>query len=401
MEYSTLAPGQDISETGTIYSLGSLYDRFQRLSDPRKAKGKRYSLVTLLVLIFLAKLSNQDSPCAIADWAQNRADELTYLLGLERNWMPHHNTIRRVFQDILSEAEFEQLLQDYHQAEGLESGETLQMDGKVLRGTGGPDQDAPDQTLSLYDGQHQRVLVQEIVDRKENEIPAAVRVLEQVSVKGKIITADALHTQRTTSEAIIRAGGAYVWPVKENQPHLFEAIERLFAPETAKPGFGLPAMDFEVFEKVNAGHGRIEKRTLTTSKLLNDYVDWPGIAQVYRLERKISWVRRGQVYKTSEEIEYGITNLSRDRANAEKLYWVRRGQWQIETGLHYRRDVTFHEDATRMTLRSAGAILAIVHNLVLGLLKQAGFQNAAEGRRWFSAHLPEAFALLTNVHGLS
>lgn len=401
MEYSTLTNGQEISETGIVYQLGSLYDRFQRLSDPRKAKGKRYSLVTLVVLIFLAKLSNQDSPCAIADWAKNRADELAGILGLERNWMPHHNTIRRVFQDILSEAEFEQLLQDYHQTEGLASGETLQLDGKVLRGTGVPDQAAADQTLSLYDGQHQRVLVQEIVDCKENEIPAAARVLEQVSVKGKIITADALHTQRTTSEAIVRAGGAYVWPVKENQLHLFEAIDRLFTPETAKPGFGLPATDFETFEKVNAGHGRIEKRTLTTSSLLNDYVDWPGIAQVYRLVRKISWVRRGKVYKSSEEVEYGITSLSRHQANAERLYWIRRGQWQIETGLHYRRDVTFHEDATRMTIGSAGAVLAIVHNLVLALLKEAGFHNAAEGRRWFSAHVTEAFALLTSGHALS
>ncbi len=82
MEYSTLEPWQGISESGIVYTLGSLYDRFQWISDPRKAKGKQYSLLTLLVLIFLAKLSGKDKPVEIADWAKNHAEELAQLLGL-------------------------------------------------------------------------------------------------------------------------------------------------------------------------------------------------------------------------------------------------------------------------------------------------------------------------------
>ena len=66
MEYSTLERWQGISETGIVYTLGSIYDRLQRISDPRKAKGKRYSLVTLLVLIFLAKLGKQDTPMELS-----------------------------------------------------------------------------------------------------------------------------------------------------------------------------------------------------------------------------------------------------------------------------------------------------------------------------------------------
>ena len=122
MEYSTLEHWQEISETGIVYALGSLYDRFQRMSDPRKAKGKRYSLVTLLVLIFLAKLCNQDTPVAIADWAKNHAEELVELLKLRQTWMPHHNTYRRVFQEIISEDEFERLMEEYHQQRTEEAG---------------------------------------------------------------------------------------------------------------------------------------------------------------------------------------------------------------------------------------------------------------------------------------
>ena len=69
MEYSTLEAWQGMSESGIVYRLGSLYDRFQGMSDPRKAKGKQYSLLTLLVLIFLGKLSGKDKPVEIADWA--------------------------------------------------------------------------------------------------------------------------------------------------------------------------------------------------------------------------------------------------------------------------------------------------------------------------------------------
>jgi hypothetical protein len=66
----------------------------------------------------------------------------------------------------------------------------------------------------------------------------------------------------------------------------------------------------------------------------------------------------------------------------------------VETGLHYRRDVTFHEDATRMTQGTAGRLLAMIHNLVLGLIKQAGYRNAAQARRYFDGHIDQAFALL-------
>ena len=400
MEYSTLEPWQEMSETGIVYSLGSLYDHFQQIEDPRKAKGKRYSLVTLLVLIFLAKLCGKDKPVEIADWAKNQAEELTQLLGLKRSWMPHHNTYRRVFQEIVSQEEFEQLMEEYHQPTEAD-GEVLAMDGKALRGTWIAGQERSEYVLSVYDGQTQQVKVQEVVETKANEIVAAPKALQRVHLAGKIVTGDAMHTQRAISAQILQGQGDYLWPVKENQPQAYQAIQRLFAPDQPKPGFGKIATDFQAAQQVSYGHGRIEIRTLQTSELLNDYVDWPGLGQVYRLERKFSWVRQGQTYKTSCEVEFGLTSLSRKAASPLKVLKVRRAHWQIETGLHYRRDVTFHEDATRMTIGAAGRILSIVHNLVLGLLKRAGFTNAAKGRRWFEGHLPEAFALLCSGNSLS
>ncbi len=63
--------------------------------------------------------------------------------------------------------------------------------------------------------------------------------------------------------------------------------------------------------------------------------------------------------------------------------------------MHYRRDVTFKEEATRMTVGDTGKVMASINNLVLALIHQAKFQNAAQARRWFAGHIPQAFALLT------
>jgi predicted transposase YbfD/YdcC len=306
-----------------------------------------------------------------------------------------------VFHTILDEAEFDRMAQEYSQQEQTGSGKVFSMDGKALRGTRIAGQERCDQVLSLYDGQGQLVVAQAAVDSKENEIVAAPRALQEVSLSGKIVTGDALHTQRAISAQIVERGGDYLWPVKENQPRLYEDIQRLFAPDQPKPGFGKITTDFLSASKVNLGHGRLEKRSIQTSAMLNDYLDWPGLGQVYRLERKFSWIRQGKVYKTSCEIEYGITSLSRDQASPSKVLRVRRKHWLVETGLHYRRDVTFHEDATRMTIGAAGRILATLHNVVLGLIKRAGYQNAAQARRYFEGHVDQAFALLITVNSRS
>jgi hypothetical protein len=116
--------------------------------------------------------------------------------------------------------------------------------------------------------------------------------------------------------------------------------------------------------------------------MLNSYSTWPGLAQVYRLERQFQWWRSGRCYRTSNEVEFGITSLSRKKITPDRLLCFRRQHWGIETGLHYRRDVTFKEDATRMTIGNTGKIMASINNLVIAFISQANFQNAAQARRW-------------------
>lgn len=393
MQYSTAKLEREINAGGMEFDKGSVYDRFCKLTDLRGVNGKRYELAAVLTIIVLAKLCGEDKPLGIAEWAKYRKEELLKLLCLNWTRMPHHNTYRRILAYKVYEQEVERLVGEYNQCG--EQGEVYAMDGKARRGMRKKDEEGHEYCLSVYDVEQAKVLSQVEVGRKENEITKAPQALKSVKISQKVVTGDALHTQRGLAAQILQAHGDYVLPVKENQPQLYKNIQSLFAPDSPKPGFGKIQTDFLTAHKLNKGHGRIETRTITTSEMLNAYAAWPGLAQVYRLERHFQWWRNGRCYRTSHEVEFGITSLTRKQTSPLRILLLRRAHWGIETGLHYRRDVTLQEDATRMTVGNTAKVMASINNLVLALIRQAGFHNAAQARRWFAAHLSDAFALLT------
>lgn len=138
-------------------------------------------------------------------------------------------------------------------------------------------------------------------------------------------------------------------------------------------------------------HGRTERRKLTCTTALNNYLDWPGLQQVFKIER---W--RTISDQTTHEIAYGITSLPRHRANAAKLLKLSRGHWGIENRLFHVRDVTFGEDACRVRSGSAPQILAGLRNLTIHLLEAAGFTNKAQALRRHAARPDEGLTLITD-----
>jgi len=393
MHCSTKGVKQDYGATGILYDVGSVYERLSKLTDIRKAKGKLYALEMVLMIVVMAKLCGEDKPQGIAEWAKHRQVELVKLMCLSWRSMPSHHTYRRILAHKVYEQEVERLVGEYNQYG--KQGDIYAMDGKARRGMRKKDEEGHEYGLSVYDVAQAKVMSQVEVGRKENEIVQAPQAIKLAKISHKVVTADAMHTQRGLATQILETQSDYVFPVKENQPQLYKNIQTLFAPEYPKPGFGKIQTDFLTAQKVNKGHGRIERRTITTSEMLNTYAAWPGLAQVYRLERQFQWRRNGRIYRTSSDVEFGITSLTRKQVAPEQLLQIRRAHWGIETGLHYRRDVTLHEDGTRMTIGNTGKVMASINNLVLALIRQAGFHNAAQARRWFAAHLSKAVALLT------
>ena len=139
------------------------------------------------------------------------------------------------------------------------------------------------------------------------------------------------------------------------------------------------------------GHGRLEVRTLTTSSQLNDFLDWPFLQQVFKLERTITISKTN---KTRQETIYGVTSLAAEQASPVQLLYMLRSYWRIENSLHYPRDVTLHEDQTRFKQHAAAHNMAIINNLVLALVAKSNFSFVPTARRFFAAHPKYALTLL-------
>lgn len=379
--------------TGRVINLGSLYQRFQGLTDKRKAKGKRYRLEMILLGMFLAKLCGEDKPSGIAEWVGLRREWLAEVLSLKRKAMPSHHTYRRILAEVVDEDEFEELAGRHHRRHG-EAGYhvVLSMDGKVIRGT--IDLEASDGLclLAVFLPGEGITLAQIALESRQNEIVAAPILLDFVDLRNKVVIGDAIHTQRQVSIQIGRAGGNYIWTVKGNQPQLQQDLQDWFdLTVDLLPGMGCPPKDFRSATIITKGHGRIETRTLTTSSQLNDFLDWPFLQQVFKLERHTTSQKTG---KTRHKIVYGITSLSAEEASPDQLLRMLRSYWRIESGLHYPRDVTLREDQTRFKKHSAAHVMAIINNLVLGLIARSDFLFVPSARRFFAAHPDHALELL-------
>ncbi len=151
-------------------------------------------------------------------------------------------------------------------------------------------------------------------------------------------------------------------------------------------------------ESYDKGHGRREVRRLESTTALNSFLGqlgWSSIAQVFRVTRRRTFRQRdtGNM-ETTEEVAYGITSLSRTQADARRLLAYQRGHWGIENRLHWVRDVTFAEDASRIRAGCGAQVLATVRNAVIGLCRRLKFRDIAAARRDFAWNPQRLFNLL-------
>jgi predicted transposase YbfD/YdcC len=200
-----------------------------------------------------------------------------------------------------------------------------------------------------------------------------------------VVTLDALFTYRHLAQLILDQEGDYPLLVKENQPGLRADIATLFAEPEAV------ADTFAHAQTTELAHGRIEVRHLTSSGALVGYLDWPGLAQVFRLRRQVTDKRRG---RRRTETVYGLTSLPAERAGPARLLQLTRQHWMIENGVHYVRDVTFGEDASQVRCGAIPQVLALLRTTAIGLLRTTGDTAIAAACRRFAAQPWAALALL-------
>ncbi|MCA1837833.1 MAG: ISAs1 family transposase, partial [Actinobacteria bacterium] len=259
----------------------------------------------------------------------------------------------------------------------------MAVDGKTLRGS--KKQGAPGTHLfSVLAHRLGLTLTQQAVAAKTNEITEVETVLSQIVLTGRVVTMDALLTQRQVAQTIVDAGGDYVMIVKDHQPQLKADIELVFALP--------PAGDRqESVRTVDVGHGRIETRNLTTSEALVGYSDWPGLAQVFEVGRHVITKKTGTA---RVEVVYGVTSLSPERATPGRVLELVRGHWAIENKSHWVRDVTFDEDRSQVRGGHIPQVMAALRNTAIGLLRWAGHTNIAAACRRLAAQPAQALALI-------
>jgi predicted transposase YbfD/YdcC len=403
MEYTTLTTeGSDVQALSQEQT-HSLYEICKQIEDKRAARGKHYELAGLLMVLLMAKLAGMKSLLGASDWVRDQEKRLRECLELSWKRMPCANTykyalsrldsqqINEQFRDWLVRKEAEsrcgaepsRLTEQSHQR-----ATHLAIDGKVLKGTGKQvygGEKPQRHVLHVYEVQTGIVLHQCPIAEKHNEVSTLKPLLTEVLCKGRILTADAAQSYHEFGRLVQRAGGDVLVIVKDNTPVTRADLELFFEDPQADRG------TWHSYERVEKGHGRLERRHLFTTPDLNEYLrrEWGEVGQVFRLQRE-----RKTLEKSSVEVVYGWTSLSRQNCSAERLFDLIRAHWSVENRLHGRRDVTLGEDRCGVRVPAVAQMLAVLNSLVLSLMDEHQVSNVARQIRRFSSHPNEALAWL-------
>jgi len=368
----------------------SLAQALSLIPDFRQAQGRRYELLPVLLMTCVAVLCGCRSESAIADWGHNYGRYWLQRLGFKHDRGPSQSTLHRILRGI-NHLRLERALSDWAQTVmslmpggSCEQLEAFSMDGKTLCGSS--KQGAEDaHLLSCISQSLGIVLSQVAVADKTNEITQVDDLLEGLILKGKVVTGDAIFTQRSISEYVIKRGGDYLFVVKDNQPQLLDDIEMSFA------NYWWLRDTFSEGSLTDQHGNRIHRWELKASTLLEGYSKWPGLRQVLKLERTVSNKRSGEVRR---EVSYAITSLGPDRVSPVELINVWRGHWAIENRLHWVRDVTFDEDRSQIRAGHIAQVMAAFRNAAISLMRLVGANNIAAACRRYAAQPALALAAI-------
>jgi predicted transposase YbfD/YdcC len=344
-----------------------------------------------------ALLANHRSVLAIAEWGARQDAAMRTALGFPAGRTPCQSTLQRLFRQLDGDAVSAALSACFapHAAPAttVPATQGVAIDGKAQRGRLRFAHDGGTvHALSAFCHDEGVVLAHEPIEagaeQAEAELTVAPALLARLDWRGRVLTGDALFCQTALCQHVREAGGDYVLVVKENQGTLYRDIALLFDPPPAVPAASLT--DCRVARTVESGHGRrMERRELRASTDLTGYLDWPGIQQVFRLER--TWHEHGEAQRA---LHYGVTSLRPEAADAGRLLALRRGHWSIENRLHRHKDINFGEDASLIHVGQGPTVMALLRDAALSLLHRAGVKQIASRLRLHSQRPEQAVALV-------
>ncbi|MGH6921899.1 MAG: ISAs1 family transposase, partial [Geminicoccaceae bacterium] len=327
---------------------------------------RRHELDEIVMMALLATLCGAESCVDMALFGRSKEALLRRFLRLPSG-IPSHDTFSRIFR-LLDPGAFEACFARYVAALAQRLQGVVALDGKTVRRSFDRQKgQAPLHLISAWACEARLVLGQRRVDGRSNEIPALPELLAMLALDGCIVTADAMHCQKDTAQAILDRGGDYVLALKANQPVLFEDVRLLLDDPKAPPD--------EVATTTDGDHGRIETRR---AEIVHD-VAWlaedhgfPGLRAVGKVT-----AAREQDGATTTATRYYL--LSRPLPAARFLAIVR-AHWQIENRLHWVLDVVMDEDRARARKDHAPENLARLRRFALNVLRANQDQGSTRGK---------------------
>ena len=360
----------------------SILTAFADVTDFRVQGRVTHLLGDILALLLCGTLAGCDDLLEICDYGHARLDFLRQELGLPlAGGIPSEDTLARVLQHLCPKQLEHSLRACAHhlaaaQAAGLPplAGQQVCLDGKAHRATlPAGKHHALVRTVSVWLAEEQLSFGQRQVGAKTTEKTAMVALLEELDVRGSIVTVDAIASQPAFAQRVLAQGADYVIALKKNQKTLYEQLhDGLLAQAPTLPSWVGRAL----------GHGRGEVRTVRICQQLGAWeaaAAWPGL-------RTVVWV------ETQRHTAQGVTQSRRlylsslsdpDPATYARLV---RGHWSIENQLHWQLDVTFGEDQSRLRTGHAALNANILRKMALYLLNQVPGTMSRKRKRKLAAY---------------
>ena len=351
-------------------------ESFEPLEDPRQRGKVLYPLDEVLLLVLLGVIAGCESWVEIARYGEKKMTLLRRFRPFE-DGTPSHDQLGDIFA-VLDAEQFQVCFVAWVASRtGLDAG-IIAIDGKTLRRSyqeGGAK--APIHMVSAWSSGQNMVLGQVKVADKSNEITAIPKLLDMLTIKGAVVTIDAMGCQREIAAKIVEKEADYVLALKGNQGTLRDDVEEFFTEQKANKYTDCKPSRHETLEK---SHGRIETRTVTVVgdiDWLTERHPWTGLASIVMVESK-----REIAGKSERESRFYITSLS---ASAERIGAAIRGHWGVENGLHWVMDMVFRDDECRIRKDNAPANFATVKHMASNLLRQAPGKDSLRVKRKVAA----------------
>jgi len=329
---------------------------FESLPDPRCENRKSHELTEILFIAICTLLTGgrsfYDMEACGRGWYKWFKEHIKLKGGA-----PSHDTFNRVFQ-MIDPARFEECFRHWTDELREDLGrEVVAVDGKTHRRTSSQAGSGALQVVNAWASENRLILGQLAVEPASNEIKAVPELLKTLLLKGCIVTADAINTQKQTVETIVSKEADYVLALKKNHPKVHEEVKLFMDELSEKEAAHVVTLD--------KGHGRLEERRYWQSEDIDWFEDrgqWAGLKSFGMVEshrETVDGVRQS-------ERRYYISSL---KFEPKVFAYAVREHWGIENKAHWSLDVIFGEDQSRARTRNAAKNLGTLRNIALNIVR--------------------------------